>query len=198
MRTISITAFLALALVFLGTACGSDNDGPFTDISKRPDVWPKPTDPPPASPIYHDVKERVPTEEEIERESRERPATLAAGIEGALLQGDTLQKETAFVYLLPELLQVEPARLLEMHARLEQGPARRQLASEIARQWMSSDPAAATRWIKGLEGDDRRAAVTAAVGDLAPWAPGTARALAEGAGMGQEAEVRKLLSPAER
>jgi len=198
MRVISIVAVLMLTLVAFGTACGNDQDRAFTDISKRPDKWPKPTDPPPASPIYHDVKERVPTEEEIDRESRERPATLAAGIEGALLNGDALAKEMAFVYLLPELLQVEPARLLDLHSRLEPGAARSLLATEIARQWMSRDPPAATRWIGKLEGVERRAAVMATVRDLVPWSPGAARGLVEQVGLGQEAEIRRLLAPAGR
>lgn len=193
MRPISIASVLVFALVVLGTACGNDSDREFTDISQRPRVWPRPTDPPPASPIYHDVKEDPTTEEEIERESRERPATIAAGLEGALLNGGAVERETAFVFLLPELLQVDSQRLLELHARLPE-PARKMLGIEIARQWMSSDAPAATRWIKDLPADERRAAVVAVAGDLASWAPQTAQGLADAAGLGREAEIRKLLS----
>jgi hypothetical protein len=190
-RPLAKTLLVLAAMVGLGSACGSD--GRFDDIAKRPKVWPKPTEPPPASPVYRDVAERAPAEQDIERDARGRPARLEAAIERALLAGDALQRETVFVYLVPELLQVAPRRLVDLHARLA-GDARGLLGSEIARQWASSDARAAVGWMKGLEERERRALAMLVVEDLAPWTPGVARSLADELGIAGEAQIRKLLS----
>jgi hypothetical protein len=187
MKRTPFSVLVGATLVALGAACG-----PSANEARRP--WPKPTPPPDASPIYHDVQEHIPTEEEIEREAREHPARLESGIEGALRGGDAQQRETAFVFMLPELLQVEPGRAVALHARLDAGGARDQLRTEIARQWIGRDLAAAVSWMKALGGDERRAAVVVAATELAPYAPREALQLVETFGYGREESLRKLIS----
>src|SRR5689334_24617850 len=130
MTQIRLSALVCLALLSLGTACSSEVEGTY----KRPKVWPKPTEPPPASPIYHDVDEWIPTEEDIEREARDHNALLTAEVEKALSTSDLVRRETVFVHIVPELLQVEPQRLIDLHAGLEPGPPRALLSAELARQ----------------------------------------------------------------
>ena len=196
MHTAVVTTAFAALLLTLNTACSSDVAG--TPVEKggypRPKVWPKPTEPEPASPIYHDVKEKVPTEEEIERAAGEHNAMLEAGIEGALLEGDLVTRETAFAQLLPELLQVEPQRLIALHARMKPGEPRDTLRQEMARYWASSDPAAATRWMKSLEGAERRSAGVAAVSSVAFWDPQAALSVIDELDLEGENEVRTLLA----
>ena len=187
MRKNLITSLLALTLLTLSTAC-SPEEG-----YKRPKVWPKPTEPPPASPIYHDVAEQMPSEEEIERAAVEYYAILEAELERGLLGNDLGRRETVFVHILPELLQVEPGRVTGMHARLKPGEPRRTLGVEIAQWWASSDPPAAARWIRTLDGDERRTAAVTAVTTLAPWEPRAALALADEFDLEAEETLRKLL-----
>ena len=187
MRKLFPEPVLAVVLMTLSAACSPD-DGAY----KRPKVWPKPVDPPPASPIYHDVDEKVPGEEEIERAAAERPALLESEIERALKGDDLVRRETVMVYLLPELLQVEPQRLVALHARLGAGPERDRLGSEMAQYWAGSDAPAASRWIGTLEGAERRQAAAAAVDTLAAWEPRVALRLAEEFELGEA--VRKRLS----
>jgi hypothetical protein len=165
---------------------------------ERPKVWPKPTEPPPASPNYRDTKERMPSEEDIERDARERPAMLEREIERALLAGNAEQRETAFAVLLPELLQVEPRRLVDLVARMEPGEPRDTLRVEIASLWIQQDAQAATRWLKSLDKGDRREAAVAAVTSLAPSDPDQARALVREFDLGRDARLRELLSATER
>lgn len=183
-----VNALLVSTLLLLSTACSSEEEG-----YKRPDIWPKPTDPVPASPIYHDIKEKMPSEEEIARDAAEHNASLEQAVESVLKDGDMLERETVFVYVLPELLQVEPQRLVDLHARLEPGEARDTLRTEIAQLWASSDPPAAVRWMKTLKDDERRAAAVVAVTTLAPWDPHTAVALAKDFELTDDGGVSKLL-----
>jgi hypothetical protein len=186
-----VTSLLALTLITLSTAC-SPEEG-----YKRPKVWPKPTEPPPASPVYHDVDERVPTEEDIERAAGEYYAILEAELERALMGNDLVRRETMFVHILPELLQVEPERVVGLHARLK-GEPRQTLATEIAQLWASSDAPAAARWMRTLEDDERRSAAVAAVTTLAPWEPRAALQIADEFELGQEKALRELLAPLRR
>ena len=180
---------LAPALLLLLSACGPEEGYP------RPKVWPKPTEPPPASPIYHDVQETMPGEEEIARDAAERPARLEEAVATVLEVGDKLERETVFVYVLPELLQVEPQRVVDLHARLQPGEARATLRTEIAQLWASRDPVAATRWMKSLTEEERKAAAMVAVRTLVPWDPRTAVSLADELELELEndAGIRKLL-----
>jgi hypothetical protein len=182
-----VTTLLAVTLLLLSTAC-SPEEG-----YKRPKIWPKPTDPEPASPVYHELKERMPSEEEIARDAAEHNARLEEAIESTLKDGDLVERETVFVHVLPELLQVEPQRLVALHARLAPGEPRDTLRIEMARLWASTDPPAAMRWMKSLDENERRTAATAAVTTLAPWDPRTASALAGEFGLEREDGIRKLL-----
>jgi hypothetical protein len=191
----SIATILATSLLLVSTACSPEDAArrPEQGTYQRPKVWPKPTEPEPASPIYHDVDEKVPTEEEIGRDMADHNAQLEAAVEGALENGDMLVRETVFVHVLPELLQVEPKRLIDLHARLEPGEARTTLRNEIAQLWASKDPAAASRWIKSLGENERRAAAATAVTTIVAWDPRTAATLAAEFGLDRDDGIRKLL-----
>jgi hypothetical protein len=189
MTHIRISSLVCLALLSLGTACSSEAEGTY----QRPKVWPKPTEPPPASPIYHDVDEWIPTEEDIERAAREHNALLTAEVEKALATTDLARRETVFAHIVPELLQVEPQRLVDLHARLQPGRPRELLGAELARQWTHSDAPAATRWINSLKGVERRAAAVAAVTSVAFRDPRLALALADEFQVEHEEPVRQLI-----
>jgi hypothetical protein len=166
----SIVSIVSATLLAVGTACWLYADEP-------PRKWPKPTPPPPPSPIYHDVKEKVPTEAEITRDIEEHSARLEYEIDQALDGKDEQRRADVFVFLLPELLQQEPERVVAMVARREPGPARDRLRDEVTRQWVSLDQVAATRWIKSLEGEERRDSSKLAVATLKPIDPELAKAL---------------------
>ncbi|HEX6637506.1 MAG TPA: hypothetical protein VF033_07600 [Steroidobacteraceae bacterium] len=188
---LAVVSALAIALLSLGTACSSETDGTYV----RPKVWPKPTEPEPASPVYHEVDEWIPSEEDIARSASEHNALLTEEVEQALSAKDAIRRETVFVHILPELLQVEPQRLVELHSRLEPGASRELLCTEMAEQWSSSDPVAAARWMKSLEKEERRSASVAALTNLAAREPETARLLADALDLERGDPVRKLLSP---
>jgi hypothetical protein len=192
MRKNFITSLLASTLLTFSIAC-SPEDG-----YKRPKVWPKPTEPPPASPIYQDVEEKVLTEEEIDRAAGEYNGILQAELEAALMGDDLVRRETVFVHILPELLQVEPKRIVDLHASMKPGEPRKTLCTEIAQLWASSDPSAAAEWIKTLEGEERRLAGMTAVTTLAPWEPHAALRLAGEFGLEKEEALRKLLTSLRR
>lgn len=192
MRNKALTTIFAATLFTLSAACSSE------DGYKRPKVWPKPTEPPPASPIYNDVEEKVLTEQEVDRAAGEYYTILETELEGALMGNDLVRRETAFVHILPELLQVQPDRVVGMHARLKPGEPRKTLCTEIAQLWASSDPAAATRWMQTLEGDERHSAAVTAVTTLAPWEPRAALKIADEFGLEKEAALRKLLTSLRR
>jgi hypothetical protein len=139
------------------------------------------------------VDEWIPSEEDIEREARDHNALLTVEVEKALGTADIVRRETVFVHIVPELLQVEPQRLIDLHARLEPGRQREMLCAEIAGQWTNSDPAAAARWMKSLEGGERRHAAVAAVTSVAFHDPRAALAMADELGVQHEEPVRRLI-----
>lgn len=198
-RTSSIVV-LATTLLALGSACQPNAGEPVAsnrganEVNKRPRVWPKPTPPPDASPVYHDLTERVPTEEEIARDAHGRNAQLQANIENALRGSDAQQREAAAVFLLPELLQVESARVLEILARQPAGASRDLLINDVARIWVAQDVQAATSWMKTLPAEERRDAGIAAVTALLPFEPATALRLARDLDLEDDHSLRKLLS----
>lgn len=207
MRKNVIKSILALTLISLSTACSpaeerhqrpeEGNQRP-EEGYQRPKVWPKPTEPPPASPIYHDVEEKIPTEEEVDREVAEYNQVLETELEGALLGNDSVRRETAIAHILPGLLQVEPKRVIDLHARLKPGEPRERLCTEIAQLWASSDQAAASNWMRTLEGEERRSAATAAVTTLASWEPGAALRIADEFDLEKDEALRNLLKPLRR
>jgi hypothetical protein len=192
MRKNLITSLLALTLLTLSTACSPEAGQP-DDGYKRPKIWPKPTEPPPASPDYEDVEEKVLSEEDIDRAAAEYNNILQAELESALMGDDLVRRETVFVHILPELLQVDPKRVVNLHAGMKPGEPRETLCTEIAQLWASSDPTAAASWIKSLEGDERRSAAMTAVTTLAPWEPRAALRLADEFDLEKEAALSKLL-----
>jgi hypothetical protein len=165
-KTLSIIAVTAVALfAAVGTAWRLD-----AREARKP--YPKATPPPPASPDFTDLKEPVPDAREIEAQARDHNAQLERQIERALVARDPQQREAVFTFLLPELLQVEPERVVAMVARQEPGEARDVLRDEVAQQWISRDRDAAIRWMKSFT-DQREQlhAARVAVDSLAAIAP---------------------------
>ena len=163
-KTISIIAVTAIALfAAVGTAYRLDAREP-----KKP--YPKATPPPPASPVFAESTEPVLTEAQIEAQARDHNTQLAQQVERALVARDPHQRETVFTFLVPELLQFEPALLVDMVARL-QGEPRDALRNEVARQWISRDRDAAIGWMKSLDETERMHAAQMAVDSLAAIAP---------------------------
>src|SRR5262245_4678966 len=107
-----LIALIATTLAGVGVAVWLNADEP-----RKP--WPKPTPPPPPSPIYTPSEERVPTADEIAESARSHDAQIELAIERALVARDPQQRETAFTFLLPQLLQAAPKRVVDMVARQE-------------------------------------------------------------------------------
>ena len=147
--------------------------------------WPTPTPPPPPSPIYTPSNERVPTAAEIALQAQGHNQMLELVIERALVANVPQQRETAFTFLLPELIQVEPTRVVALVARQTPGEARDVLRTEVARQWIAQDPHAAVVWMKSLSNDERRASASAAVDAIAAHSPDEAMDLADEFGLGK-------------
>ncbi len=179
--TITLVAITAVALfASIGSAYWLDAREP-----KKP--YPKATPPPPPSDVYTPSKEHVPTAEEIERQARDHNAQVGLEIERALAARDPRQRETAFTFLLPELLQVDPGRVVEMVARQEPGEARDALRTEVARQWITRDREAAVAWMKSLQNEaERQRSAETAVASLAAIAPGQAVDVADQFGIGRD------------
>jgi len=148
---------------------------------------PKATPPPPPSPDFTPSPERAPTEKEIEKTSRQHYAELTRAIERALVAGNPQLREAAFTFLLPELLQVEPARVVEMVKKQQPGEARDALRDEVARHWIMRDREAAVAWIKSLENNTERLdSAEVAISTLAPVAPDQAIEVADQFGIGRD------------
>jgi hypothetical protein len=148
---------------------------------KKP--WPKPTPPPPASAIFEPSLERAQTAEEIDRDLAEHDDRIERELELALDSRDPARREAAFVFLLPELLQVSPKRVTAMVDRQEPGNTRDTLRTELTRQWIATDPGEALAWIKTLNAEERRASARAAVAWIAPLDPKAALRLAHELGL---------------
>ncbi|HEU4780801.1 MAG TPA: hypothetical protein VFS58_13045 [Steroidobacteraceae bacterium] len=162
MKTTSIL-ILALAVLF--------------GMAARP--WPKPTPPPPPSPIYTQSAELAFSEEEIAGLARDHNLRLEQEIERALIGRDPGDREAAFTFLLPELVQVDPGRVAAMVAEQKPGEARDTLRTEVTRQWIAQDLDAAVRWMKTLPEDERRASAETAIASIAAHSPREAMALAK-------------------
>src|SRR4051812_39018047 len=149
-KALSIVAVTAVALfAAIGAAWRLD-----AREARKP--YPKATPPPPASTVFRDLKEPVPDERQIEAQARDHNAQLERLIERALVARDPQQREAVFTFLLPELLQVEPERVVALVARLEPGEARDVLRDEVAQQWITRDRDAAIRWMKSFEDQGER------------------------------------------
>ena len=149
-RNVTIVAVTVVALsAAIGTAWRLD-----AREARKP--YPKPTPPPPASQVFEPAKDPAPTQEEIEALARNHNAQLEQTLERALVARNPQQRETAFTFVLPELLQVEPQRAVALLNRQEPGEVRDLLREEIARQWIGRDRDAAIGWIKSLESEAER------------------------------------------
>jgi hypothetical protein len=178
MNRTSIITLVAVTLAGIGTVLWLHATEP-----RKP--WPKPTPPPPASTVFVPSKEHSSSVEEIEREALSHYQQLELAIERSLVAKDPQQRETAFTFLLPELLQVEPKRIVAMVVRQEPGDVRDLLRDEVARVWIQADERAAVDWIKTLDDAERSSAATAAVAVIASRNPGGAIELADELGVGR-------------
>jgi len=173
MRQFSIVSLVLVTLLGVGAAC-------WIDAAEKPRRhWPKPTPPPPPSPIYTPSREHVPGQEEIAQQARDHNGQIEAEIESALMGKDAQRREGAFTFLLPELVQVDPPRVIAMVARQPPGEARDTLRTEVTRQWMARDPDEAVRWMKTLPEADRRASAVTAVESIVGHSPSRAAVLAD-------------------
>jgi hypothetical protein len=179
--TISLVIAAALTLVVaIGAAYRLDAREP-----RKP--YPKATPPPPPSQVFTPARESAPTAEQIERDAAEHNARLALEIESSLYARDPRRRETAFTFLLPELLQFEPQLAVDMVARQEPGEARDALRDEVARQWITRNRDPAVSWMKSFENEtERRASGQVAVQTLASVAPAQAIYVADQLGVGRD------------
>ena|SRR5690349_4180440 len=178
MRFISI-ATLALATVFATSAALCMDSG-----QKPKRHYPKATPPPPPSPIYTESREHVPDAEEIAQMAASHYDRLETELGNAVLSRDRDRREAAFVFILPELVQVEASRVAGLVERLPRGEPRDTLRKELTRAWVARDSGSAIRWMKTLPEPERRASVVAAVDMLFAQSPSMAADLAEELGMG--------------
>ena len=180
-KTITIVAVTAVALfAAIGTAWRLD-----AREARKP--YPKAIPPPPASQEFKDVKEPAPDEQQIEAMARDDYAQHEQRIERALAARDPDQREAVFSFLLPELLQQDPERVVAMVARQGPGEARDTLRDEVARQWSDRDTDAAISWMKSLEDHgERKHAAKVAVEYLAAIAPAQAIYVARQFEIGQD------------
>jgi hypothetical protein len=183
MKPTSIVTLVLATLVAVGS-------GYFLSAREARKPYPKPTPPPPPSPIFTPAAEPAPTAEQIAAYAEGHNDLLVTEIERALATRNTLQREAAFTFLLPELLQVAPDLVVKMVARQDPGEARETLRTEVAQLWVSRDPAAAIAWMKSLDEHERRASARSAVAAIAPYDPAQAIAVADEFGL-RSADARE-------
>jgi hypothetical protein len=175
------TAFAIVALTLL--AGGSALFLNAHEQPRRP--YPKASPPPPPSPIYTPSSEKAQSAEEIDLAAAMHVDLLLGQVGRALATRDAQAREAAFTFLLPELIQVAPHRVVELFEELE-GEPRATLRTELACQWVMQDRDAAMRWLASLEGVERRDAAYAAVRTLAPVAPDQAIHVAQAFDIGRD------------
>lgn len=154
--------------------------------SRDADEPPPLTAAPVPTPIHSPVMPSAPSANESASTAKERNRQLAIAIERALVSRDSQHRETAFNFVLPELLRDEPDRVIAMVARQEPGEARDALRDEVARQWITKDRDAAIEWMNSLEQADRTASATIATRTLAAINPAQAIAVADQFGVGRD------------
>jgi hypothetical protein len=118
------------------------------------------------------------SEAEISKQADGHNQQLEMELTGALADRDVHRREAAFTFVLPELVQVDPQRVVAMVANLRPGEPRDTLRSEMTRQWIVKDPTAAVRWMKSLPDDERQASAATAIASIAAHSPEEAKELA--------------------
>ena len=181
LNTIAAIATLALTVTFGGVYYLHAHEPP---AKRRP--WPKPTPPPPASPIYYESDEAVPDEHEIAAEAASHIERVALDLERALRSKDFDAREAAFTFLLPELVQMKPRLVVDMIAAQDSGELRDTLRTELARQWIQRDRDAAIGWMKSLDGAERRASARVAMREVYPLSREQASYIAKELGIGTD------------
>ncbi|HEY6123855.1 MAG TPA: hypothetical protein VIV63_04330 [Steroidobacteraceae bacterium] len=133
------------------------------------------------------VTETVASTDEKRDAGEARVRQIALGIERALVARDLKQRETAFAFLLPELIELQPDRVIALVARQEPGETRDALREEVVRQWIVRDRNAAIEWMGTLEDEaERKASATLAMRTLATTAPAEAIEVADQFGVGRD------------
>jgi hypothetical protein len=136
--------------------------------------------------INWSTMQSAPSVNETASTAQERNRQLATAIERALVSREPHHRETAFNFVLPELLREEPDRVIAIVARQEPGEQRDALRDEVARHWITQNPDAAIEWMNSLEQADRTASATIATRTLAAINPAHAIAVADEFGIGRD------------
>lgn len=116
----------------------------------------------------------------------ERSRQVSLEIERALIASDPHQRETAFNFLLPELIEADPAKVVAIVERQQPGEVRDALRDEVTRLWIQSDREAAVEWMRTLEEGDRKASAAIAMRALAASSPALAIEVADQFGVGRD------------
>ncbi len=133
------------------------------------------------------VVELPATVAELSAADHARAQQIAFGIERALVARDPRQRETAFAFLLPELIELYPERVVVMMAKQEPGETRDALRDEVVRQWIVRDRDGAVAWMGSLEDKtEREASATLAMRTLAATSPADAIEVADKFGIGRD------------
>ena len=179
-RRIALPAFLALSLVGAFALTLAISLAP--DAPGRPDSGPATT----ATSVSVPAAKPESLAIDARRDPRERNEQLELEIERGLVSNDAQQRESAFYVSLPELLEVEPARVIELVARQE-GESRDALRDEVVRLWIRKDRDAALVWMGSFQNEwERDASATIAMRTLAAIEPAQAIAVADQFGIGRD------------
>lgn len=155
--SIALVAAATGAMVLLGTG------------KERP---PESASPPPAEASFAASAARATTPAEFRDAPPTRNEQIALAIERALVARNPHQRETAFAFLVPELIELDPDRIVAMVARQEQGETRIALRDEVVRAWIVRDRAAAVEWLSTFEDEgERKACAMIAMRTLAASSP---------------------------
>jgi hypothetical protein len=128
----------------------------------------------------------APLENETPRASRERERQLVLEIERALVSNKPQERDKAIYFSLPELLDSNPARVIELVAH-QDGETRDALRDEVVRLWIRKDREAAMIWMGSFENEaERKASATIAMRTLAAIEPAQAIAVADEFGVGRD------------
>src|SRR5690349_1642732 len=117
-------------------------------------------------------------------DSRASDAQLDLAIERALVSNNPVLRDEAFNVALPELLDSNPERVIELVLR-QQGEPRDLLRDEVVRQWIRRDRDAAKIWMGSLDGEERNASAIVVMFTLAAIEPAQAVAVADEFGVGR-------------